>query len=134
MAAGLNSTDFLNLFPEFSTVSINLINTYINMINFGFMLVTNNVTDTNILTIYYFLVAHYVSISTQPTTGTLSGPAGSYMPESESTGAVSASFAKIEKLSADESFMLSTRYGQVYWTSAKQQYIQNFYLNQCGWL
>lgn len=127
---GLDLTDFQTMFPEFSAVSTSLIDTFINLINNGYNFTTNNVTDTTILNIYYWLLAHFVSTSTQPVTGNISGPSGSYMPDSTTASHVSISFMQIQNLSLDQSFMNSTRYGQVFWMMTKQQYVQNFYLNQ----
>ncbi len=131
-APGLDITDFNTMFPEFASVSSALVTTFLNLINNGYGFILQNVTDTTILNIYYWLCAHLVATATQVNTGAIGGPSGSYMPESMKTGLVEASFAKIQNLSADQAFMLSTRYGQVFWTFTKQQYVQNFYLNQCG--
>lgn len=127
---GLDLADFQTMFPEFSAVSTSLIDTFINLINNGYNFTTNDVTDTTILNIYYQLLAHFVSTSTQPVTGNIAGPSGSYMPDSTTASHVSISFMQIQNLSLDQSFMNSTRYGQVFWMMTKQQYVQNFYLNQ----
>jgi hypothetical protein len=127
---GLNLTDFQTMFPEFNLVSTSLITTFINLINNGYGFITSNETSTTVLDIYYWLVAHFVSTSTQQSTGNINGPAASWMLEATTTAQVSASFAKIQNLSIDQSFMNSTRYGQVFWMMTKQQYVQNFYLNQ----
>lgn len=126
--AGLILSQFRTNFPEFNAVADSICQALIDVVNNGFNLISDNVTDTAILNIYYYLVAHFVAVSTT-TTGTIAPAAGSYMPESSTVGAVSASFAKINDLSADQSFMLSTRYGQVYWFLAKQQYIKSNYLS-----
>jgi hypothetical protein len=130
---GLNSTDFNTMFPEFVSVSSSLITTFINLINNGYLFTVQNVTDPTILNIYYWYVAHLVAVSTQTITGTLAGPSGSYLPNSETAGLVATSFQEVKDISADQSFMLSTRYGQVFWVFTKQQYVQNFYLNQSWW-
>lgn len=133
MIPGLTLAGFQAMFLEFSNVSTSLIQTFINLINNGYNFINQNVTDSTTLNIYYFLAAHLVAVSTQPITGVTNGPSGSYMPLSDSAGLVSLSFQAIEGLSADQAFMLSTRYGQTFWTFAKQQYVQNFYLNNLCW-
>ena len=130
MMPGLNLTDFQTMFPEFNLVSSSLITTFINLINNGYGFITSNETSATVLDIYYWLLAHLVSASTQQSTGNINGPAASWMLEATTTAQVSASFAKIQNLSIDQSFMNSTRYGQVFWMMTKQQYVQNFYLNQ----
>ena len=140
MVPGLDYADFLAMFPEFTNVPEALVTTFINLINNGYGFTQQNVTDPVILGIYYWLLAHFVASSTLPVTGSTSGPAGSYLPSATAAGLVSASFQTVANLSADQSFMLSTRYGQVFWTMSKQQYVQNYYFNQtsfssvsCGW-
>lgn len=132
MAAGLDIGDFNTMFPEFANAPSALVTTIINLVNNGYNFINQNVTDPTILNIYYWLVAHLVATSTQTTTGSILGPAGSYLPESQTASKVSVSFAKVQNLSLDQVFMFSTRYGEVFWTFAKQQYIQNFYINQTG--
>ncbi len=132
MVPGLTLANFQTMFPEFGNVSVDLINTFINLINNGYQFTQQNVTDATTLNIYYWLLAHLVATATQQITGATGGPAGSYMPLSSTAGLVSMSFEQIPNLSADQAFMLSTRYGQVFWTFTKQQYIQNFYLTG-GW-
>jgi hypothetical protein len=130
---GLNSTDFNAMFPEFSTVSSALITTFINLVNNGYQFTQDAVTDPVILNIYYWLVAHLVATSTKKYTGNIAGPSGSYLPAADSAGLVSISYQQVQGLSADQSFMLSTRYGEVFWTFTKQQYVINFYLSPGCW-
>lgn len=126
--AGLILSQFRTNFPEFVSVQDSIINGILDVINYGYNLISNNVTDTGILNIYYYLVAHFVSVSTN-SESEIGPPGGSYMPESSTTSKVSDSFAKIDGLTADMSFMLSTRYGQVFYFLSKQLYIQRTYLS-----
>lgn len=131
MAAGLQLSTFQTMFPEFSTVATSLIQTFLDLINNGYQFIVDDIEDLVVLNIYYFLAAHFVASSTNQITGTSAGPSGSFMPTASSAGLVSLSFQQIENYSADQAFMLSTRYGQTFYFFAKQQYIQNFYLNGC---
>ena len=126
---GLDVLVFQFMFPEFNLSCSTIVCTFINLINYGYKFVQQGINSTAILDPYYFLVAHLVATSTNQFTGTVAGPAGSYLPEGQTAGLVSASFQTVQGLSADQSFMLSTRYGQVFWVFTKQQYVQNFYLN-----
>jgi hypothetical protein len=124
------------MFPEFSLVSSALLQTYLDLINNGYGFINDNVSDSTTLNIYYFLCAHLVSISTQPFTGIINGPTGADRRIGDSAALVSLTFQQIEGLSIDQSFMNSTRYGQVFWLFSKQQYLNNFYLNvgrSVGW-
>lgn len=127
---GIDVADFQTMFPEFSSVSSSIITIYVNLINNGYGLVANNVTDSTVLNIYYFLCAHLVQVATNYANGTTSGPSPWYALDATSTSKASFDFVKLQEVTIDQSFMTSTRYGQVYWTFMKQQYIQNYYLNQ----
>lgn len=127
--AGLTLVGFNAIFPEFSAVSSSLVQLFIDMLNSGYVL--TNETDQNVLNIYYWLLAHLVAVSTQQITGGTAGPSGSYMPLGSTAGLVSLTFEAINGLSADQAFLLSTRYGQTFWYFTKQRYIQKFYLNPC---
>lgn len=129
MVPGLQLSTFQTMFPEFSTVSPALIQTFLDLVNNGYQFVQENITDTVVLNIFYFLVAHFVAVSTNQIVGTVAGPSGSFMPTASSAGLVSLSFQQVENYSADQAFMLSTRYGQTFYYFQKQQYIQNFYLS-----
>lgn len=133
--AGLTLAQFNIDFPEFSTVSPTLVQLFLDMVNCGYQLTT--VTNTCTLNIYYWLIAHLVATATQQVTGATAGASGSYMPVGSTAGLVSLTFQAIEGLSADQAFMLSTRYGQVFWMFSKQQYVMNTYFNvgcvRWGW-
>ncbi len=129
MTAGLQLTTFQAMFPEFATVSTASIQIYLDLINNGYQFITQNIEDTTVLNIFYFLAAHFVAVSTNQGIGTTAGPSGSFMPIASTAGLVSLNFQQIENYSADQSFMLSTRYGQTFYYFQKQQYLQNFYLS-----
>ena len=130
---GLQLAQFRTLFPEFSAVSDALVQTFLDLINNGYNFINNSVTNTTILNIYYWLSAHFVATATIPVTGAIAGAAGSYLPSSTTASKLSVSFQAVQGLSMDQVFMNSTRYGEVFWTMAKQQYIQNFYLSGGCW-
>lgn len=128
MPPGLILATFLSMFPQFSSVSTNTINNFINLINTGYLFTQQNVTDPNILNPYYNLLAHLIAVSTQPT-GIAGGPSPSIMPSATTAGLVSASFQAVKDLTLDQVFMNSTWYGQVFWMFTKQEYVKSYYFN-----
>lgn len=133
MVPGLQLATFLSMFPQYANVTTATVNGYICLINNGYQFVSQCVTDVPTLQPYYYLLAHMVAVSTNPISNTTAGNAGSYMPTNTSAGLVSMGFQQLETMVADQAFMLSTWYGQIFWMFTKQQYVQNFYL-QGGYL
>jgi hypothetical protein len=117
---------FRSTFAEFASVPDATVNTFIDLINCCYEL--TDVTDSCQLNKYYWLLAHFVAVSSNPQTGGASGPSGSFMPISSSAGLVSLSFQQLPIYTGDMAFMLSTRYGQVYYEFARCNYIKSFYL------
>jgi|ERR1700679_2406929 len=123
----LDYTDFLTTFPEFSNVTETSVQLFIDIINNGFNL--SGQTNTSVLNAYYFLVAHFVSTSYDLDTGLVRTLSPSYTLTSSGTDRQSASFAQMQTMSSDMSFITSTRYGQVYFTLSKQFYLFNNYFS-----
>ena len=135
MLPGLQLATFLTMFPEFvnaNTANPVLIPNYILLVNNGYGFSRTSESDTSILMPYYYLIAHFTSVSTMPQNGMLAGPSASDRTIGDHSDLVSLTFQAIEKLSLDQSFMTSSRYGQIFWMFTKQSYIQNMYL-QGGW-
>lgn len=125
---GLNSTTFYAMFPEFSAAPLYLVQQYIDLIN-GYYRLTD-VEDSLVLLNYNYLLAHFVALSTMPgDRSQVSGPSAVNTKSSETAGSLSASYVSgnIANMTADQSFLTSTRYGQVFYNFKKVVYLETVY-------
>ena len=125
--AGLVLASFKSLFPEFVNVSDANIQTIIDTINCGYNLISLNVTDTCTLNIYYWLAAHLAFLGYNLSDGSAKAASPSGALTASATSRTSVSFANPTNMTADQSFINSTRYGQMFYWLCKQRYIQNTY-------
>lgn len=125
--AGVILASFRTQFPEFKNVSDANIQTILDTINCGFQLITLNITDACTLNIYYWLTAHLAYLGYDLSTGESKPASPSNALQASSTSRTSVTFANIEPMTADQSYINSTRYGQMFYWLCRQRYIHNTY-------
>lgn len=125
--AGVILSTFRNLFPEFVKVSDANIQNILDTINCGYNLITLNITDSCTLNIYYWLVSHLAFLGYNLADGSTKAASPSGALTASATSRTSVSFANPTDMTADQSFINSTRYGQMFYWLCKQRYIHNTY-------
>jgi hypothetical protein len=125
--AGVILASFRAKFPEFSLISDTNIQSVLDSVNCGYLLIEQNVEDDCTLNIYYWLCAH-ISVTTYDINDGAVLPASPiYGLTSSTTSLVSNSFLNVGENSLEQSYMASTRYGQMFLVLCKQRYIHNTY-------
>lgn len=126
--SALVDTTFYAMFPEFASAPMYLVNQYIDLINNFYNL--SDVSDSWVLNNYYYLLAHFVATSTMVSDKSqIAYPATSQTKSGENAGSLSADYASayIANMTADQSFLTSTRYGQMFFFFQKKQYLNTVY-------
>jgi hypothetical protein len=125
--AGLILASFRGLFPEFVNVSDANIQTILDTINCGYQLIELDITDSCTLNIYYWLGAHLAFMGYNLADGSSKPASPMYGLSASATSRTSVSFINTGTSSLEQSFINSTRYGQMFSWLCKQRYIHNTY-------
>ena len=125
--AGVILASFRTMFPEFKNVADANIQTILDLVNCSFQLISLEIADDCTLAIYYWLVAHLAYLGYDLSTGESKPASPSNALQASATSRTSVTFANIDALSADQSYINSTRYGQMFYRLCRQRYIHNTY-------